>query len=62
MTRQGDGLAGIDGVVELQKAECHMQIPVFFYIGNRKAAIEKLTNNKDRFNENSKIKIGNQLK
>jgi len=40
--------AGIEGIIEIQKAKCHMQIPIFVYIGNKEATIKKLMEHRSK--------------
>ena len=41
-------VAGIEGLVQIQKANCHMKIPTFVYIGNKEVALKKLADNKSK--------------
>lgn len=66
MTRMENGvrneIAGIEGIIEIQKTKCHMQIPIYIYIGNKDATIKKLMDNKSKLKNIEKIQVGNELK
>jgi hypothetical protein len=53
-------LAGIEGVIELQKIESHKKVPVFFYIGNMQVAKDKLKDNRERLKNFDKLEVGNR--
>lgn len=59
MTRAGNPMAGVEGVIELQKFECHMDIPIMFYIWDKESALKKIAANKDKIKNVNKIAIGN---
>lgn len=52
-------MAGVEGVIELQKFECHMDIPIMFYIWDKESALKKIAANKDKIKNVNKIAIGN---
>ena len=61
MTRQGNGLAGIQGVIELQKAQSHKEIPIFFYIYNKELAYKKIKDHQSQIRNWENIGVGNNL-
>ena len=56
---ENNGLAGIEGIVELQKCPSHRDIPIFMYIGDKMLAKAKITQNKEKLkNIHKKLIIG----
>lgn len=58
MTREGNPLAGIDCIVELQKHQSYKEIPIFMYVGLANVAYQKINNNSHRLKNAKKIKAG----
>ena len=55
MTRQNDPLAGIVGAIEVEKMKSYKEVPILFYIYDKKAAYQKLNDNKLKFDNFSNI-------